>query len=226
MRLSLWHAWAKCKVHRPPTRIHTLVGYARTYIVLPSTIYGVATGPLVDLGIQNPRSQQIPRLVGASIARKRAGMVGLGLNKWPNVHIDDSAFASFCPPFYCHWAHKTIPLVVGDLYMVLYNAILDNRAGHGRDGLYFGENGEHTLRAISERIGEALVELGVSSPDARTPTSFDKRDYARAGNERVRPPHCCWPCLTMHGFCSCWPSVQTRGVERIGRVGWVGNPDI
>ncbi|KAI9461365.1 hypothetical protein HD554DRAFT_2223603 [Boletus coccyginus] len=131
-------------------------GYARTHIVLPSTIYGVAKGPLVDLGIQHSRSIQIPRLVQASIARKRAGMVGLGLNTWPNVHIDD----------------------IGDLYIVLYNAVLDGRTGHGRDGLYFGENGEHVLKAISERIGVALVELGVSDPEQGTPTSFDETDYA------------------------------------------------
>ncbi|KAI9461371.1 hypothetical protein HD554DRAFT_2041450 [Boletus coccyginus] len=135
-------------------------GYARTHIVLPSTIYGVAKGPLVDLGIQHSRSIQIPRLVQASIARKRAGMVGLGLNMWPNVHIDD----------------------IGDLYIVLYNAVLDGRAGHGRDGLYFGENGEHMVKAISEQIGEALVELGVSDPEQGTPTSFDETDYARPEN--------------------------------------------
>jgi nucleoside-diphosphate-sugar epimerase len=138
-------------------------GYARTHIMLPSTIYDFATGPLVTLGIQNPRSIQIPRLVGASIARKRAGMVGLGLNKWPNVHIDD----------------------LGDLYIVLYDAILDGRAGHGRDGLYFGENGEHVLRAVSEWIGEALVALGVGTADERIPTSFDETDYARPENRSL-----------------------------------------
>ncbi|KAG6379927.1 hypothetical protein JVT61DRAFT_10494 [Boletus reticuloceps] len=122
-------------------------GYARTHIVLPSTIYDFATGPLVTMGIQNPRSVQIPRLVSASMTRKRAGMVGLGLNKWPNVHIDD----------------------VADLYVVLYDAILDGRASHGRDG----------------PIGEVLVELGVSSPDEEMPTSFDETDYARPENRSL-----------------------------------------
>lgn len=74
--------------------MHT--GYARTHIVLPSNIYGFATGPLVDLGIQNPRSIMIPWLIRAGIARHRAGMVGLGLNKWPNVHIDDSVSSPSC----------------------------------------------------------------------------------------------------------------------------------
>jgi nucleoside-diphosphate-sugar epimerase len=155
----------------PDTQLHRNVdllvlaadkeGYARTHIVLPSTIYDFATGSLVTLGIQNPRSVQIPWLISASIKRKRAGMVGLGLNRWPNVHIDD----------------------VGDLYIVLYDAILDGRAGHGREGLYFGENGEHTLKSISDRIGEALVEFGVSTPDERAPTSFDEADYARPENK-------------------------------------------
>ena len=80
----------------------------------------------------------------------------------------------------------TIP-EVGDLYMVLYDAILDGRAGHGRNGFYFGENGESAVRAMSERIGEALVEFGVCGPHERTPTSFDETDYASPGNEDVRP---------------------------------------
>ncbi|KAF8555874.1 NAD(P)-binding protein [Imleria badia] len=141
-------------------------GYARTHIVLPDTIYDFATGRLVDLGIRNPRSVEIPKSVEVSITRKRAGMVGLGLNIWSNVHIDD----------------------LGDLYIVLYDAILDGCAGHGCEGLYFAENGEDTIRAISERIGEALVEFGMCSPDERTPTSFDETDYTRPENERLHRP--------------------------------------
>ncbi|KAN0086261.1 hypothetical protein V8E55_007395 [Tylopilus felleus] len=139
-------------------------GYARTHIVLPSTIYGFATGPLVKLGIQHSRSMEIPKLVKLGITRGRAGMVGLGLNIWSNVHIDD----------------------IGDLYVVLYNGILDGRAGRGLEGLYFGANGEDVARAMAERIGEAFAELGVNSPDKWTPTSFDEKDYARPGNEHLR----------------------------------------
>ncbi|KAF8841111.1 NAD(P)-binding protein [Paxillus ammoniavirescens] len=151
----------------PDTQIHRNVdlmviaadkeGYARTYIVLPSTIYGFATGKLVDLDIQNTRSIQIPMLVDASIARRRGGMVGEGLNRWPNVHIDDLA----------------------DLYIVLYDAIRDGRAGHGREGLYFGENGEHRMRDVAASMADALHDLGVS--DSREPTSFDEQDYGRPG---------------------------------------------
>ena len=69
-----------------------LIGYVKTYIVLPSTIYGIASGKLVDLGIQNIHSQQIPALIKVSLARGQAGMVGEGKNIWPHVHIDESKY--------------------------------------------------------------------------------------------------------------------------------------
>jgi len=130
-------------------------GYVKTYIVLPSTIYGFASGKLVDLEVQHTRSIQIPLVVSASIARKRAGYVGQGLNLWPNVHIDDAA----------------------DLYIVLYDAILEGKAGHGREGLYFVENGHHLLRDVADKIGEVLHELGVS--ETAEPNEFTEEDYKK-----------------------------------------------
>jgi hypothetical protein len=69
-----------------------MAGYARTYIILPSTIYGIASGRLVELGIQHSRSQQIPRLVKVSLDRGQGGMVGIGKNMWSNVHIDEGMY--------------------------------------------------------------------------------------------------------------------------------------
>ena len=66
-----------------------IIGYVKTYIILPSTIYGLASNKLVDRGIQNPHSIQIPALIDASLSRGQGGMVGQGKNIWPNVHIDD-----------------------------------------------------------------------------------------------------------------------------------------
>lgn len=66
-----------------------MTGYVNTYIILPSTIYGIASGPLVDMELQNAHSQQIPKLVKASIYRGQGGMVGLGKNIWPNIHIEE-----------------------------------------------------------------------------------------------------------------------------------------
>ncbi|KAG5652021.1 hypothetical protein H0H81_006574 [Sphagnurus paluster] len=106
-------------------------GYVKIYIIFPSTIYGIASGKLVDLGIQNPYSVQIPALIDASLDRGASGMVGKGKNIWPNVHIDD----------------------VADLYIILYDWIKTNpETGHGREGFYFGENGEHTLYDVGKAV--------------------------------------------------------------------------
>jgi len=129
-------------------------GYVKGYLIAPSTIYGMASGKFVDAGLQNKHSIQIPALVVASLGRGTAGMVGKGLNVWPNVHVDD----------------------VADLYIILFNAIRANpdKVGHGRDGYYFGVNGEHTMYDVGKEVGRALVALGKSSSDE--PTTFTKED--------------------------------------------------
>jgi len=158
----------------PETQPHRLVdlalikadkeGYVRTYIVLPGTIYGLATGPLVDSGIQNPHSQQIPRLIKLSLNRGRAGMVGMGKNIWPNVYITE----------------------VADLYILLFDLIISQSHdiqtknplfGHGTAGFYICENGEHELYDVSESIGKAMVALGKTTNPV--PTPFTEQEYKK-----------------------------------------------
>lgn len=69
--------------------MYSLSGYIDSYIIVPSTIWGLAEGPLVDAEIMNPRSIQIPALINASLDRGHAGMVGAGKNIWPNVNINE-----------------------------------------------------------------------------------------------------------------------------------------
>ncbi|KAF9557928.1 NAD-binding protein [Agrocybe pediades] len=132
-------------------------GYIKSYIVLPSTIWGISDGPLVKKGIQNPISMQVPQLIRASLTRGRAGMVGEGKNIWPDVNIDE----------------------VADLYVVLFNAIRANPDGiaHGREGYFFGESGEHTMYEVAKAIGEALVALGKS--DNPEPSTFTKEEVEK-----------------------------------------------
>ncbi|KAH7928228.1 NAD(P)-binding protein [Leucogyrophana mollusca] len=149
-------------------------GYAKTHIILPSTIYSLATGRLVDLGIQNPRSIQIPVLIKAGLERGQGGVVGLGKNLWPNVHIDDSKWELAA---LSDLQNSFSISLVGDLYIVVYDAVLRGTAGHGREGLYFGENGEHLLYDVQRAIAEALVQLGRGhSP---VPTPFTEEEYKR-----------------------------------------------
>ena len=67
-----------------------LLGYIRTYIVLPSAIYGYPSGPLFERGISNPVTIGNPDLTKVAISRKQVGVVGAGKAVWNNVHIEDS----------------------------------------------------------------------------------------------------------------------------------------
>ncbi|KIP10737.1 hypothetical protein PHLGIDRAFT_210748 [Phlebiopsis gigantea 11061_1 CR5-6] len=125
-------------------------GYSRTYIVLPSTIYGLAENPLVDAGIQNKHSIAAPVLIKAALNRGTSGVVGKGLSRWPNVHIDDQA----------------------DFYIVLYNQIVKNgpdNVDHGIRGYYYGENGEFAWYDLAKEIGRVLVEFGLIKSDEPVP---------------------------------------------------------
>ncbi|OJT06574.1 hypothetical protein TRAPUB_2569 [Trametes pubescens] len=151
----------------PPTAFHRNVdlliieadtqGYARTHIIFPSTIYAIAEGSLFDAGVSNPHSIQIPYLIKAALARKQAGVVGKGKALWPDVHIHD----------------------VADLYITLFDSIVSNpdTTGHGWEGFYFGENGEHSWYQISRAIGDALVALGISKDPE--PTSFTTEELIK-----------------------------------------------
>jgi len=84
-------------------------------------------------------------------------MVGLGQNLWPNVDIED----------------------VADLYLVIFESIMTNPegTGHGREGIYFGENGEHKLYDVAKTISQALVDLGrgkSTEPSTFTKAELDK----------------------------------------------------
>ncbi|CDO74490.1 hypothetical protein BN946_scf184979.g45 [Trametes cinnabarina] len=68
---------------------------------------------------------------------------------------------------------------LADLYIILLDSVLNNpdKTGHGWEGFYFGENGEHTWYQISRTIGEALVELGLS--DDPEPTEFSTEELIK-----------------------------------------------
>ncbi|KAJ7101336.1 NAD-binding protein [Mycena belliarum] len=128
-------------------------GYIKSYIILPSLIFGLAKGRLVDLGVQNPHSMALPYLITAALDRGQAGMVGEGKNVWQIVDVDETA----------------------DLYIKLYDAIVaDEATGHGRNGFYFAANGEQEFYPLVKAIGTALVALGKST--SAEPTTFTQAE--------------------------------------------------
>ncbi|KAG6857218.1 hypothetical protein H0H87_007637 [Tephrocybe sp. NHM501043] len=144
----------------------------KTYIVLPSTIYGLAIGPLVDLGLQNAHSQQIPGLVRIALERGEAGYVGSGKNVWPHVHIKE----------------------VTDLFILIFDQALTRKdLGHGRQGFYFGENGEYVMWNIAKAVAQTLHDAGKIK--SSMPSSFTEEEMQqRFPNESVDP-------ISIAGFC-------------------------
>ena len=66
-----------------------MAGYIKGYIILPSVVYGLATGELVEQGIQNPYSYICRGFAQIALNRGRSGMAGAGVNVWPNVDIQE-----------------------------------------------------------------------------------------------------------------------------------------
>jgi nucleoside-diphosphate-sugar epimerase len=127
----------------------------KTVIILPPLIYGIGTG------LFNRTSIQLPCLVRAALKRHKAEMIGPGEAIWSNVHIADLADAY---------------TIIFDQLLAVYGPDAKSDAQRspylttGREGYYFTENGMHTWRQLSEKIGEVLYKKGIAkSPEV---TSF------------------------------------------------------
>ncbi|CAL1702856.1 unnamed protein product [Somion occarium] len=134
-------------------------GYLRSYIILPSSVYGIVSGPLVNARVQNPYARLMPHFIRCALDRGQVGMVGNGVSTWNNVEIGE----------------------LTDLYMILLETLLaePEKAGHGSEGYYFAENGEHTWCELSRAIGVALRQLGISKNIE--PTSLNEEEVAKYG---------------------------------------------
>ncbi|OGE47194.1 hypothetical protein PENARI_c056G09552 [Penicillium arizonense] len=103
-----------------------------TYILMMPTIYGIDTNPSFESG--HTRS-----LIRAALKLGKVPVVGEGTGVWNHVHIQD---ASRC-------------------YEMLLNRILLGQwVPSGKEGIFFVEAGEHTLRELFQRIADAGVKLG------------------------------------------------------------------
>jgi hypothetical protein len=65
-------------------------GYVTAYLITPGTVFGLAEGPLVDIGVQHKYSIQLPLFIKVSAARKKAGYIGAGKNLWAAASNRDS----------------------------------------------------------------------------------------------------------------------------------------
>ena len=125
----------------------------RAIVICPALIYGQGRG-------MNPHSVQIPFLVQQAREHGVVRVVGRGLNRWSNVHIDDLV----------------------DLYRL---ALERGTAG----AFYFAENGESSFGEIGAAIA-ARLELGpvesIAAEAAAASWGPAKALFTFGGNSRVR----------------------------------------
>lgn len=137
----------------------------KTYLVIPSNVWGLASGRLVDVGVQNPQSKLIPTITRGDLDKGKAMIVGEGKNIWGHVQIDEGKHG------YCTSStefHSSMCLcLVADFYPALFKSILENPAtAHGYEGIYFLENDQCTFYEVFKAVGKALFEVGkISSPE-------------------------------------------------------------
>jgi nucleoside-diphosphate-sugar epimerase len=124
----------------------------RTAVICPSLIYGGGRG-------LNPRSAQIPFLLDNARERGAVQIVGVGANRWSNVHIED----------------------VAELYLL---ALTKAPAG----AFYFAENGEASFAEIGAAIGTRLGLRVESLPleTAAQQWGDSRARYTFGSNSRVR----------------------------------------
>ncbi|KAI0060393.1 NAD(P)-binding protein [Artomyces pyxidatus] len=164
----------------PTTRVHRLVdlevvradkeGYVRTFIVLPGAVYGLASGPLVDLGVQNMHTYVTPHVIRSSIHR---GQTPVAINPsvvWPCVEIGE----------------------VGDLYRILFDAARkDPSTPHGREGYYVGENGEMKMGDIRRELAGVLYWMGQGkSPEPEEMTDAEREQALKSPTARFVGSNC------------------------------------
>jgi len=103
-------------------------------------------------------SVHIPRLIKAGLARGQGGVIGKGLSLWPSIHIDD----------------------IATLYTTVFDAATEgpDETGHGREGFYFGENGEYIMGELSQAVAKLLFEIGRGkNPEATVFTDEELDKY-------------------------------------------------
>jgi hypothetical protein len=104
-------------------------------------------------------------------------VVGLGKNLWPSVDIHEREYSKlYCQPHCTDCALGV--LLVGNLYIKLYDAIITNPAtGHDHEGFYFGASDEHNLYEVSKEIAKTPLDMGKGK--SAEPTTFTDEEVKK-----------------------------------------------
>lgn len=129
----------------------------RAYVIAPPTIWGLATGRLVDAGLQNPITTGLLAISRFAIARGSFGIVGPGANLWSSIEVNDRTLFSLSmfQNFYITFS------AVANLFLVIFNATaIEGKEIAGGSAYYFASNGDIATKDWMTKAAQALHKYG------------------------------------------------------------------
>ena len=132
-------------------------GYVKAYVTAPPLIWGLATGKLVDAGLQNPVQTGLLVIGRICVERGQFGSVGAQKNAWSTIEVHDRR---------CSCVHSVLKMliylfVVADLHVMLFTqAYLEGKNIAGGSAYYFSANGDVVTKDWLPVAAKALHKYG------------------------------------------------------------------
>ncbi|KFZ14309.1 hypothetical protein V501_03296 [Pseudogymnoascus sp. VKM F-4519 (FW-2642)] len=153
----------------------------KTYILMSPSLYGISTDPLHEFC-------HTPILIRKSILLGNTPVVGDGAGSWDNLHVLDMARA----------------------YKLVLSKILSGAGAdipHGKDGVYFLQDGHHTWLELAQMVAKAGVEAGALRTTELKQLSLEEATRILTGGKNL---------LAEIGWAS---NARTSG-DKIRALGW------
>ncbi|KAG8859277.1 hypothetical protein FRB96_004492 [Tulasnella sp. 330] len=142
-------------------------GSIDTYIIAPSTIYGIGRGPVRNMSIQ------VNEVIRTGVKNKQVLLVGPGTNVWNNVHISDLV----------------------ELYTLVFDrALTDNKGSLSNlqpvssyERFYWGSAATHVWGEVAKSLAVLLHKRGLVETEEVKPVTIEEQPQllATAANSRT-----------------------------------------
>ncbi|TCD67904.1 hypothetical protein EIP91_011838 [Steccherinum ochraceum] len=130
-------------------------GFVKAYVIIPTLVYGLATGRFVDAGVQNPVPTSVMLLDAIRQARGVFGRVGPAKNIYATIEVHDLA----------------------RLYLAIIDAILEKKQIAGGSAYYTAVDGEVALAEFTQALASGFHESGVT--DTAAVTEITAEEYKK-----------------------------------------------
>lgn len=155
----------------------------KAYVIAPPNIWGLATGKLVDAGLQNPVMTPLLIVSRLAMARGTYGVNGPGVNLWSMCEVHDGMSLSLST-----LQKVYIPFsAVANLHLLIFNATaLEGKEIAGGSTYYFCANGDLAMGDWMRKAAQALHKYGGIK-------SSELVEFTPEEKQKVPNPSSVWP---------------------------------